>query len=64
MKSTTSASPRLPDATSRRNNPNSSTAAASLLLLLFSWRYVVARYVTKPGDPWRSDAIRPVSDRF
>jgi hypothetical protein len=35
-----------------------------IVLAVIPWRYVVAHYVTKPGDPWRSDAIRPVSDRL
>jgi hypothetical protein len=33
-------------------------------LLPIPWRSVVARNVTKARDPWRSDAIHPVSDRF
>ena len=32
-------------------------------LAVIPWRYVVAHYVTKPGDRWRSDAIRLVGDR-
>ena len=32
-------------------------------IAVIPWRYVVAHYVTKPGDPWRSAAIRPVADR-
>jgi hypothetical protein len=34
-------------------------------LAVIPWRYVVAHYVTKPGDPWRSAATttRPVADR-
>jgi len=35
-----------------------------IVLAVIPWRYVVAHYVTKPGDPWRSDATRPVSDRL
>ena len=35
-----------------------------IVLAVIPWRYVVAHYVRKPGDPWRSDAIRRVSDRF
>jgi len=34
------------------------------VLAVIPWRYVVAHCVTKPGDPWRSDATRPVSDRL
>ena len=33
-------------------------------LAVIPWRYVVAHYVTKQGDRWRSDATRPVSDRL
>jgi hypothetical protein len=33
-------------------------------LAVIPWRYVVAHYVRKPGDPWRSAATRPVSDRL
>ena len=32
-------------------------------LAVIPWRYVVAHYVRKPGDPWRSDRNRAVSDR-
>ncbi len=32
-------------------------------LAVIPWRYVVAHYVIKPGDPWRSDRHRAVSDR-
>jgi hypothetical protein len=32
-------------------------------LAVIPWRYVIANYVTKQGDPWRSRATRPVSDR-
>ena len=34
-----------------------------IVLAVIPWRYVVAHYVTKPGDPWRSDRNRAVSDR-
>ena len=34
-----------------------------IVLAVIPWRYVVAHYVTKPGDPWRSDRTRAVSDR-
>jgi hypothetical protein len=34
-----------------------------IVLAVIPWRYVVAHYVTKPGDPWRSGATRPVSDQ-
>ena len=32
-------------------------------IAVIPWRYVVAHYVTKPGDRWRSDAIRLAGDR-
>jgi hypothetical protein len=32
-------------------------------IAVIPWRYVVAHYVTKPGDRWRSAATRPVADR-
>jgi len=32
-----------------------------IVLAVVPWRYVVTHYVTKPGDPWRSAATRPVS---
>jgi len=31
-------------------------------LAVIPWRYVVAHYVTKQGDPWRSDGARSVSE--
>ena len=34
-----------------------------IVLVVIPWRYVVAQYVTKQGDPWRSDATRLVGDR-
>jgi hypothetical protein len=34
-----------------------------IILAVTPWRYVVTQYVTKRGDPWRSDATRPVGDR-
>ena len=34
-----------------------------IILAVTPWRYVVAQYVTKRGDPWRSDGTRPVGDR-
>jgi hypothetical protein len=34
-----------------------------IVLAVIPWRYVITRYVTKPGDPWRSDRTRAVSDR-
>jgi hypothetical protein len=34
-----------------------------IVLAVIPWRSVVAHYVTKPGDPWRSGATRPVSDQ-
>jgi hypothetical protein len=35
-----------------------------IVLAVIPWRYVFAHYVTKRGDPWRSAATRPVSDRL
>jgi len=35
-----------------------------IVLAVLPWRYVVTQYVTKKGDPWRSDATRPVSDQL
>jgi hypothetical protein len=35
-----------------------------IVLAVIPWRYVVAQYVMKQGDRWRSDANRPVSDRL
>ena len=32
-------------------------------IAVIPWRYVVAHYVTKPGDRWRSAAIRLAADR-
>jgi len=34
-----------------------------IVLAVIPWRYVITHYVTKPGDPWRSDRTRAVSDR-
>ena len=34
-----------------------------IVAAVIPWRYVVAQYVTKRGDPWRSDATRPAGDR-
>jgi hypothetical protein len=33
-----------------------------IVLAVIPWRYVFAHYVTRPGDPWRSDGTRSVSD--
>ena len=33
-----------------------------IVLAVIPWRYVVANYVRKPGDPWRSDGTRSVSE--
>ena len=33
-----------------------------IVVAVVPWRYVIAQYVTKPGDRWRSAATRPVSD--
>ena len=33
-----------------------------IVLAVIPWRYVVAQYVRKPGDRWRSDGPRAVSD--
>ena len=35
-----------------------------IVLAVIPWRYVVAHYVTKPGDPWRSGTTTTVSDRL
>ena len=35
-----------------------------IILAVTPWRYVVAQYVTKRGDPWRSNATRPAGDRY
>ena len=40
-----------------------SCLVVSIVAAVIPWRYVVAQYVTKPGDPWRSDATRPARDR-
>ena len=29
----------------------------AILIPLIPWRYVVAQYVTKPGDPWRQTSL-------
>lgn len=34
-----------------------------IVLAVIPWRYVVAQYVAKQGDRWRSDGSRAVSDR-
>ncbi len=34
-----------------------------IVLAVIPWRYVVAQYVTKQGDRWRSDGSRAVSDQ-
>ena len=34
-----------------------------IVAAVIPWRYVVAQYLTKPGDPWRSDTAHPVGDR-
>ncbi|HKF88786.1 MAG TPA: hypothetical protein VKB85_12035 [Propionibacteriaceae bacterium] len=34
-----------------------------IVLAVTPWRYVVAQYVRKQGDRWRSDANRPANDR-
>jgi len=33
-----------------------------IVLAVIPWRYVVAHYVRKPGDPWRPDGTRAASD--
>jgi hypothetical protein len=33
-------------------------------IAVIPWRYVIAHYVTKPGDRWRSDRAPIVSDRL
>jgi hypothetical protein len=35
-----------------------------IVLAVIPWRHVVAHYMTKRGDPWRSAATRPVSGRL
>jgi hypothetical protein len=35
-----------------------------IILAVIPWRYVVAHYVMKPGDRWRSDRTPTVSDRL
>jgi hypothetical protein len=35
-----------------------------IVLAVIPWRYVVAHYVTKRGDRWRSGATRPVSGQL
>jgi|1185.fasta_scaffold477127_1 hypothetical protein len=35
-----------------------------IVVAVIPWRYVLAHYVMKPGDPWRSDVSRPVGDRL
>ena len=34
-----------------------------IVLAVVPWRYVVAQYLTKRGDPWRSNASRVGSDQ-
>ena len=45
------------------DSATSEVASASLwvviVLAVIPWHYVVEQYVTKQGDPWRSDATRP-----
>jgi hypothetical protein len=50
-------------------NSATSEVAASVLwvviiLAVVPWRYVIAHYVAKPGDPWRSRPARTVSERL
>jgi hypothetical protein len=57
----------LPLRTAHRMDPATlkvfySCLAVLIVLAVIPWRYVVAHYVTKPGDPWRSDGTRSVSD--
>jgi hypothetical protein len=35
-----------------------------IVLAVIPWRYVVAHYVRKPGDPWRPNRTTTVSDRL
>ena len=49
----------LPLWTADRMDPATSEVASACLwvvivLAVIPWRYVVAQYVTKPGDPWRA----------
>ena len=58
----------LPLWTADRMDPATSEVASRnfwvvVVLAVIPWRYVVTQYVTKQGDPWRSDAARAVSDR-
>ena len=39
----------------------SSVSVVVIILAVTPWRYVIARYVTKRGDPWRSDPMRPIT---
>jgi len=41
-----------------------SCLVVSIVLAVIPWRYVVAHYVMKPGDRWRSDRTPTVSDRL
>ena len=34
-----------------------------IVLAVIPWRFVVAQYVTKHGDPWRADATRDVNEQ-
>ena len=34
-----------------------------IVLAVIPWRFVVAQYVTKHGDPWRADATRHVTEQ-
>jgi hypothetical protein len=35
-----------------------------IVLAVIPWRYVIAHYVRKPGDRWRSDGTPAVSDQL
>lgn len=41
----------------------SSVTVVVIILAVIPWRYVFAHYMTKQGDPWRSDPTRPVTDQ-
>lgn len=34
-----------------------------IVLAVIPWRFVVAQYVTKPGDPWRAASTRDVNEQ-
>jgi hypothetical protein len=40
-----------------------SSLVVLIVVAVIPWRYVVTQYLAKRGDPWRSEATRPVGDR-